>query len=189
MNTHSGDRYLNPRRRERKDFRLRRPEPDRAHRRARSGSGGKELPRDIRENEEAVAETIENNVRKLIINELPVDPAYYDKMSRLLDALIEQRRKGGVTYRQYLEKIAELTRQARKPGGDAAYPADIRTGAQRTLFGNLNEHAALGVDAAIQMARKDGWREHPVKTREVRRAIKMVLESTALARPRHQHEY
>ncbi|MEI6414953.1 MAG: HsdR family type I site-specific deoxyribonuclease, partial [Pseudomonadota bacterium] len=42
----------------------------------------------ILKTEEAVAETIENNVRKLIINESPVDPAYYEKMSKLLDALI-----------------------------------------------------------------------------------------------------
>jgi predicted metal-dependent hydrolase len=47
-----------------------------------------------------VAETIENNVRKLIINESPVDPAYYDKMSKLLDALIEQRRKGALAYKE-----------------------------------------------------------------------------------------
>ncbi|MFM8220148.1 MAG: hypothetical protein ACKOJF_14645, partial [Planctomycetaceae bacterium] len=50
------------------------------------------LPERVRRNEEAVAETIENNVRKLIINESPIDPAYYDKMSSLLDALIEHLR-------------------------------------------------------------------------------------------------
>ena len=54
------------------------------------------LPKGIRQSEEAVAETIENNVRKLIINEFPVDPAYYERMSILLDALIEQRRKGSL---------------------------------------------------------------------------------------------
>lgn len=52
----------------------------------------------IMKSDDAVAETIENNMRKLIINESPVDPAYYEKMSKLLDALIEQRRKGVVTY-------------------------------------------------------------------------------------------
>jgi type I restriction enzyme R subunit len=71
----------------------------------------------VMKTDEAVAETIENNVRKLIINESPVDPAYYDKMSKLLDALIEQRRKGVVTYKEYLEKIAQLTKEATQPGG------------------------------------------------------------------------
>ena len=46
------------------------------------------LPEGIRENQEAVAETIENNVRKLIIDEQPINPKYYEKMSELLDALI-----------------------------------------------------------------------------------------------------
>ena len=75
------------------------------------------LPMGIRKSEAAVAETIENNVRKLIINESPVDPAYYDKMSKLLDALIEQRRKSMVGYKDYLEKIAQLIKEATMPEG------------------------------------------------------------------------
>jgi type I restriction enzyme R subunit len=147
------------------------------------------LPKDIRKNEEAVAETIENNVRKLIINESPVDPAYYDKISKLLDALIDLRRKGAVTYREYLEKIAELTRQAKKPGREEGYPADIQTPAQRALFNNLNGDAALtlAVDTAIHAARKDGWRENPIKRKEVRRAIKTVLEAAALTKGQAEH--
>ena len=46
------------------------------------------LPKGIRESQEAVAETIENNVRKLIIDESPINPKYYETMSSLLDALI-----------------------------------------------------------------------------------------------------
>lgn len=42
-----------------------------------------------------MAETIENNVRKLILDESPVNPKYYEQMSKLLDALIEQRRQEG----------------------------------------------------------------------------------------------
>jgi type I restriction enzyme R subunit len=52
-----------------------------------------------------------------------VDPAYYDKMSKLLDALIAQRRKGVLGYKDYLEKIAALAKQATLPGGaTAGYP-------------------------------------------------------------------
>ena len=46
------------------------------------------LPRGLRENREAMAETIENNVRRLIIDETAVNPKYYEKMSKLLNALI-----------------------------------------------------------------------------------------------------
>jgi type I restriction enzyme R subunit len=38
-------------------------------------------------------------------------------MSRLLDALIEQRRQGMLSYKDYLEKIARLTQEATMPGG------------------------------------------------------------------------
>jgi type I restriction enzyme R subunit len=41
------------------------------------------LPNGIRENREAVSETIENNVRKLIIDETPINPKYYETMSGL----------------------------------------------------------------------------------------------------------
>ena len=59
----------------------------------RGGEAVESLPKGIRENREAIAETIENNVRKLIIDEMAVNPKYYEKMSELLDALIQTRKK------------------------------------------------------------------------------------------------
>ena len=137
------------------------------------------LPKGIKNNEEAVAETIENNVRKLIINESPVDPAYYEKMSKLLDALIEQRRKGAISYKAYLAKIAALTKEASTPGGGpGGYPAGLDTSAKRTLYNNLSkdETLALAIDAAVHVSRMDGWRGNTMKTKRVRLAIKAVLE-------------
>ena len=135
------------------------------------------LPKGIRKSEEAVAETIANNVRKLIINESPVDPAYYEKMSKLLDALIEQRRKGVVSYKEYLDKIAALTKQATMPGGGVGYPPDVATAAQRALYNNLgkNEGLALSVDNAVHESRQNGWRNNAIKTQRVRIAIRHVL--------------
>ena len=127
----------------------------------------------------AVAETIENNVRRLIINESPVDPAYYDKMSKLLDALIEQRRKGVVSYKEYLEKIAKLTQEVTQAGGGpGGYPTTIKTGAQRALYNNLGQDAvlALTVDAAIKGSLQNDWKTSPMKTKKVRIAIRDDLE-------------
>ncbi len=141
--------------------------------------------------DEAVAETIENNVRKLIINESPVDPAYYDKMSTLLDALIEQRRKGVLSYTEYLEKIAKLTKDATTPGGvPVGYPASVKTAAQRALYNNLDkdEALALAVDTAIQSARMDGWRDNTMKTKKVRLAIHAALKSRATTTPHEAHQ-
>jgi type I restriction enzyme R subunit len=137
------------------------------------------LPKGIRKNEEAVAETIENNVRKLIINESPVDPAYYAKISKLLDALMDLRRKGVIDYKKYLAEITVLVKEAATPGGSKqGYPARVKTQAQRALYNNLNrdEALALAVDAAVQDKLQDDWRSHAGKTKLVRNAIKSVLE-------------
>lgn len=143
------------------------------------------LPSGIKQSEEAVAETIENNVRKLIINESPVDPAYYDKMSKLLDALIEQRRKGVVSYVEYLVKIANLARQASVPGGDGpGYPPAINTPALRAMFNNLHSRSpalAIAVDAAIRGSLQAGWRANAMKVKKVRLAIRYVLATEITA--------
>ena len=137
------------------------------------------LPTALRKKEEAVAETIENNVRKLIIDESPVNPKYYETMSALLDALIEQRRKGALDYQSYLQKIVELTRKAKMPGSASTYPASLTTPARKALYDNLgrDETLALAVDEAIRSSRQDGWRDNPMKTKRVRNAIRSVLEA------------
>ena len=76
------------------------------------------LPEGISGNPEAMAETIENNVRRLIVDEMAVNPRYYEKMSELLDGLILQRKQEAIDYKAYLAWIVELTkkvRQARDP--------------------------------------------------------------------------
>jgi len=139
------------------------------------------LPAGIRGSEKAVAETIENNVRRLIIDESPVNPKYYDKMSELLDALIEQRRKGAVEYEQYLAAIAGLTKRATTPGGGSSYPAALDTPVKRALYDNLgrDEARAMAVDRAVRASRQDGWRDNPLKVRKVKIAIKAALDAPA----------
>ena len=51
------------------------------------------LPDSVKQSEEAVAETIENNVRKLITDEMPTNPRYYQRMSELLDELVKNASK------------------------------------------------------------------------------------------------
>ncbi len=130
------------------------------------------LPDGIRKNREAVAEAIENNVRKLIIDEQPINPKYYEKMSELLDALIGQRRKKALDYQEYLRRIVELTRKVTNPEATGAYPATMNTPGRRALYDNLdrNEVLALAVDAAVRASRQDDWRSNPFKIKKVRNA-------------------
>jgi type I restriction enzyme, R subunit len=138
-----------------------------------------DFPDGIRGSEEAAAETIENNVRKLIIDESPANPKYYEKMSELLDALIQARKKQAMDYKAYLAKIVDLTKKASKPETQTSYPAAINTGARRALYDNLdhNEQLAVKVDKAIRGIKKAGWRGNRFKEREVRLAIKSALGS------------
>ncbi len=135
------------------------------------------LPKGIRESEDAVAETIENNVRKLIIDEQPINPKYYEKMSELLDALIEKRKADALAYEEYLAELVKLAKQVKNPATGEVYPASLDTGAKRSLYDNLgkNEAQALSLDKAILAARQDNWRSNTMKTRKIRNAIKSVL--------------
>lgn len=47
---------------------------------------------------EGAAGTIENNIRKKVIEKVTVNPRYYAKMSEILDKLIEERRQGVLDY-------------------------------------------------------------------------------------------
>ena len=156
------------------------------------------LPKGLRENSEAMAETIENNVRRLIIDEMAVNPKYYEKMSELLDALILQRKQEAMDYRAYLTRIVELTKKVSQPDTQSSYPSKINTGALRALFDNLERtelslvgestdhdgyspalhkrmEKAIALDRAIREVKKADWRGNRFKEREVRNAIKSEL--------------
>ena len=107
------------------------------------------LPDGIRNDRDAVAETIENNVRRIILDEAAVNPKYYERMSGLLDALIRQRKQEALDYKAYLEKIVDLTRRISAPETRSSYPPSIDTAALRALFDNLDGLAASGA-AAVQ---------------------------------------
>jgi type I restriction enzyme, R subunit len=136
------------------------------------------LPDNIRRNRQAVAETIENNLRKVIHDERPINPKYYEKMSELLDELILQRRAEAIEYEKYLAKIVELTRQIKRPN-ETKYPKTLDTRAKRALYDNLdkNEDLAVLLDYEIIYTKKDNWRGTKIKEREVKNAIKKHVKS------------
>lgn len=144
----------------------------------RDGEGAIDrLPKGIRDDKEAVAETIENNARRVIIDEMAVNPAYYAHMSDLLDALIQARKKAAVDYKVYLAGIVALAKQISERESDTPYPVAIATAALRALYDNLDddEEKALRVDRAIREVRMDSWRGNLVKERMIKGAIQEAL--------------
>ena len=141
------------------------------------------LPEGIRNNADARAATIENNIRCLIVDKSEINPRYYEDMSRLLDELIRERRRGATDYHTYLSKISGLSARVTNPATHTDYPPNINTEARRSLYDNLGDAAverreamAIAIDDAILNARTDNWRGHLFRERQVLYAIARVID-------------
>ena len=139
------------------------------------------LPKGITSNKEATAETIENNIRRLIIEVMPTNPKYYEKMSTLLDELIKERKEEAKSYAEYLAKIVELSINVKNPADSATYPKRLNSNAKRALYDNLShdEELTIALDAEISHTKKDGWRGNLIKEREVKYAIRKHIDDEA----------
>jgi type I restriction enzyme, R subunit len=153
------------------------------------------LPGGLKRNKDAVAETIENNIRAKIVKERLTDPAFYDKMSKLLDEIINARKAKALAYEEYLKQIAHLVDTVRV-GHDADQPAAIRTQGQRALYNNLAKDADLAtrIDARIKQVRPSDWRGVHSREQEIKRAIYEIVKDEAeterlFAIIYHQREY
>ena len=141
------------------------------------------LPEGIRTNRAATAATIENNLRRLIVDESEVNPRYYENMSNLLDDIIRERRRETIDYREYLSRIEELSRRVTEQEYQTGYLPDINTGPLRAFFDNLDDlpedrraAAARAIDDAIRSTKRDNWRETRVKRNQVRNAIARIIQ-------------
>ena len=136
------------------------------------------MPEGIKGNREAVAETIENNVRSRIIKERLNDPAYYEKMSALLDEVIAARKDQAIEYEEYLKRIAELAKRV-EAGQSEETPERLNTPGRRALYHNLNqdEELAIKIDEVVKRIRPDGWRGHQARENEIERALLPLLQN------------
>ncbi len=140
----------------------------------KEGKGALEgLPEGIREDAQAMSETIENNIRKVIIDEQPANPKYYEEMSELLEALIQQRKEDALEYKEYLDKLVDLASKVRESSQGGQYPVSLSTPAKRALYDNLgrDEAAANRVDTAVRYTREDDWRGNKLKEKKIRNAV------------------
>jgi type I restriction enzyme R subunit len=138
-------------------------------------AGLNQLPESIRNNHDAAAETIENNVRKKIIKEQLLDPAFYERISRLLDEIIRQRKQKAVDYEEYLRRIAALIDQLKGQGSGT--PENLDTPGKVALYHNLggDESYAMEVHESVKASAAFKWRGHKGKENKVRNALKESL--------------
>lgn len=141
----------------------------------------------------AVAETIINNVRKVIIRDQLADPRFYDRMSALLDDLIAQSLRDAAEYEEFLKKAEALARALVERGRADGVPSVLHGNAEATvLYNNLPtvpastfryptpEEAlaqfALKLDRAVREQAPAGWRGDQAREARVKNAIYPLLE-------------
>lgn len=157
----------------------------------------KDMPSSTPKEQEAVAETIENNVGKEIVEKTRSNPKYYEKMSELLRELIAKRKNDVINYEEYLRQIVELAKKVHKPESGTEYPADIReSAAKRAFYDYLDGDANVAnqLHEAVMFSKQDNFRGSKIKERKIWRAIRAIVRddqkaTELLALIKEQSEY
>ena len=139
----------------------------------------KDMPASTPKEQEAVAETIENNIGKEIVERTQSNPKYYEKMSALLRELIEKRKNDVINYEEYLRQIVELARKVHKPESGTEYPPGIRErAAKRAFYDHLNGDTVVAnqIYDAVMSSKQDNFRGSKIKERKIWRAIRAVVK-------------
>lgn len=129
--------------------------------------------------QESAAEAIENNIRKKVVQKLVINPAYYNKMSEVLEQLILDRKRGVIAYKQLLERYLELAKNISTPEENEHYPESIRkSGAMRAFYDNCgeDEQLAIRLHKAVMTSKMDGFRNNPVKETRIKRELYKILK-------------
>ncbi|APO76974.1 type I site-specific deoxyribonuclease HsdR subunit protein (plasmid) [Rhizobium etli 8C-3] len=131
----------------------------------------------LKGNREAIAETIENNVRSKIVKERMNDPDFFDRISALLEEVIRDRRAKALDYEAYLKRMAEIVKTL-AAGKTEDMPVQLDTPGKRALYNNLgkNEDLAMRLDSAVKFSRSDDWRGVEPKERAIKAALYKELQ-------------
>ena len=139
-----------------------------------------QLSGDGKNNEqESAAEAIENNIRKKVVQKIVINPAYYSKMSEVLEQLILDRKRGVIAYKQLLERYIELAKNVTLPENNTRYPESIRSsGAMRAFYDNCgeDEELAIKLHKAVLSSKMNGFRNNPAKENRIKSAIFKIVK-------------
>lgn len=139
----------------------------------------KDIPAATPKEQEAVAEIIENNIGKEIVERTRSNPKYYEKMSALLCELIAKRKNDVIDYEEYLRQIVELIRKVHKPESGIEYPSEIRrSAAKRAFYDHLGGNVTIAnqIYDAVLSSKQDNFRGSKIKERKIWRAIRAVVK-------------
>lgn len=157
----------------------------------------------LRGDKDAIAETIENNVRSKIVKEHLSDPAFFESMSALLDELVQLRKQQACNYEALLKQYEALAKMV-ESGKAENMPARLDTRGKRAIFNNLKPYAvafdskgvvaseplsphevawnqqravgvALRIDEVVRKVRPDDWRGVQSREQVIKKALYEVL--------------
>jgi type I restriction enzyme R subunit len=132
-----------------------------------------ELPHAIRGSKAAVAETLEANMRKVITQEMPINPVHYERMSVLLQELIRQRKNGALEYEQFLKEMEALARQVQPQNLQSQYPPDIDTPIRQAMYELIGDaERTLAMDEDVASNIEENFIGNTLKERKVKNAIR-----------------
>ena len=133
------------------------------------------LPKGIK-SQEAVAETITNNIRSKILQQKANDPAFYERMSEVLDDVLADLRARRDTYEEFLQKIADLAKRV-QAGKSSDTPDALDTPAKRALYNNLGNdlELALAIDAEVRLRAPAAFRGNQPKENIIKQSLLPLL--------------
>lgn len=141
-----------------------------------------DLVKDLPGDNEAKAETIDNNLQHEIVKKMSSNPVYYGKLSEMLKKIIMQRKVAAMSYQEYLKQVVEMAEAILHPEDNGDYPDEVKnSAARRALFDYFEEDLELtvDVDGAIRIAIRPAWKKNRQKQQKIRLAIyeKLLLHS------------
>ncbi len=155
----------------------------------------------LKGNKDAIAETIENNVRSKIVKEKISDPAFYEKMSALLDEVIALRKSKAIAYEEYLNRMATVIKTL-EAGKTDDTPVKLDSPGKRAIYNVLKQalegdssgekvaesttpyeldadsilDVTMKIDETVKHVRPDGWRGVQAKEEVIKAALYAIVQ-------------
>ncbi|MBR4615344.1 MAG: restriction endonuclease subunit R, partial [Kiritimatiellae bacterium] len=129
--------------------------------------------------QDGISEAIENNATKELVQKRMVNPAFFERMSKVLKLLIEDRKAGVIEYRKLLEEYRKIAEQIRNPALTGRYPPSIADSpVKQALYDNFgeDEKLALALHKAFLGSRLQGFKYNLAKQNKIKAALWNILQ-------------
>lgn len=134
------------------------------------------LPTKIKKNPKSVAETLTANVRRIIRQDRPFNPAFFDKLSQILQRIIDDMKDEKTSYMEGIEQLIALVKKYKE--GVDSYPPSIDTPGKKALYDNLgeDEDLTLRMHQSVKENAQQGFKDGNVmKEKKLKIAIAKTL--------------